>query len=122
MGKEQYGNSSKAVGRKPSINKHPASNPEGTSDEPFSQMVKVDHKESHNKALKNMAAPAQHQKSMPISDHHAYKRQSHAEKPSGPIQSFVGNRVDSNPSKAPAMNRPKGKEAEYDKINEEDGD
>lgn len=116
---EQYGNSNKAKGRTESINKHPASDPKGTSDEKFSAMEMVDNEEHHKRSIKNMSAPAKHQASMPISDHNAYKRQSHAVKPSGPIQSFVGKKLDTMPSKPPAMKKPMGKEGQYDAVNEE---
>lgn len=99
-----YGNSNKSTGRSSLIDKHPSSDPKGTSDEPFSQMQKVDTKEHHKKTLENMAAIPKHLASMPISDKHPYKRQSHAVKPAGPIQSFVGEKA--NISEKPKTKRP----------------
>jgi hypothetical protein len=105
---QQYGNKSTPSGPKKNMNE--SHDPRGTSDQPFSQMQMTDHKEHHNKQIKNMSAPATHQKSLPIRDGHAYKEQSHSVKPSGPIQSFVGNRIDSKASKAPIVSKsnPKG--------------
>lgn len=102
-----YGNSNKYTG-KPAVNKHPGSDPKGASDEPFSVMQMVDSKEHHKKSLENMAAVPKHVASLPITDKHPFKRQSHAVKPAGPIQSFVGNRIDSNPSQKPMVKKPSG--------------
>lgn len=109
---KQYSNSGKYTG-KPKVNKHPGSNPEGASDEPFSATATVDANTIQRKQINNLATTANHQKSMPITDKNPYKRQSHAVKPSGPIQSFVGNRVDSNPGKMPPTKRPKGNDGDY---------
>jgi hypothetical protein len=106
-----FGRSNKSTGRSASIDKHPASNPEGTSDEPFSQMAMVDTKEHHAKTLDNMAETPGHVKSIPITDHHAYKRQSHAVKPSGPIESFVSEKADI--SKKPKVLKPQDSTGYY---------
>lgn len=116
---KQYGNSSEAVGRTPAIDKHPGPNPAGTADEKFSQMAKTDAHDHILKSVKNLSVQAKHQKEMPITDRQAYKRQSHAVKPSGPIQSFVGNRLDTSPNKELPTKRPSGKEAEYMSENED---
>ena len=89
-----FGRSNKSTGRSASIDKHPKSDPKGTSDQPFSQMNMVDTKEHHKKTMANMSAQPNHIASIPITDLHAYKRQSHAVKPSGPIQSFVSEKAD----------------------------
>jgi hypothetical protein len=87
---KQYGNSSKSTGA-PAVNKHPGSDPKGASEDPFSAMATVDAKEHHLKTIQNMAAVPGHVKAMPISQNHAYKKQSHAVKPSK-IESFVGGK------------------------------
>lgn len=109
----QYGNSPKAKGPSKSLEEHPGSNSKGTSDEPFSQMRKVDLKEGHLKTIENMSSQAGSQSSMNISDKHPYKRQAHAIKPAGEIKSFVGNRVDSDPGQKPSIKRPKSPKGEY---------
>lgn len=106
-----YGTSNKSTGREASLNKHPSSDPAGTSSEKFSQMNKVDMKEQHNKTVANMSAQSSHLKEMPITDLHAYKRQSHAVRPNGEIKSFVNEKADE--SAKPKVMKPGGKKGEY---------
>ena len=86
-----YGNTNKSTGTAKIVKEHPSPGPQADH---FSNMAVVDAKEQHAKSLQSFAAKANHVKSMPISDHHAYKRQSHAVKPSGPINSFVSQVAD----------------------------
>lgn len=112
MKDEQYGNSSKASGRSPSLNEHKG--PKEQDKEHFSQMAVVDTKEMHNETLASMGQKADHVASMPISDRNAYKRQAHAVKPSGEIQSFVGDHLDTH--KGDAISRsPKSPDGNYKK-------
>jgi hypothetical protein len=101
-----YGTSNKSTGRSKGIDSHPGSDPKGASDQPFSAMKLVDTKEHHQKTINNMAATPGKQAAQGLSDKHAYARQSHSAKPAGPIQSFVGSRVDGSPAQMPTVKKP----------------
>lgn len=100
---DQYGKSNKATGRKPGINKHPGPGKEQTDHFSVTKIADANSQISQTKS--NMAAVANHKSSMPITDRHQYKRQDHAPRPSGPIQSFVGNKLDTNPGKEPSVKK-----------------
>jgi hypothetical protein len=101
-----YGNSNKSTGRTASINKHPGSNKDGTSDNSFSATRQVDANAHILQTKANMAAVPKHQPAQGLNSKVPYARQSHAVRPSGPIQSFVGNRVDGSPGELPTVKRP----------------
>lgn len=109
-----YGTSNKSTGRTAGINNHPGSDPKGASDEPFSAMAMVDAKEHHVKTISNMSAQPGHVKSMNIDHDHAYAKQSHAVRPSGPIESFVGSKVDSGYKEKTKVLKPHGEMGKYD--------
>ena len=101
-----YGTSNKSTGRTASINKHPSSDPKGTSDHSFSATRTVDANAHILQTKNNMAAAPKHQPAQGLNSKVPYARQSHAVRPSGPIQSFVGNRVDGSPSEFPTVKKP----------------